>query len=81
MIRFTHFNNYKKMESILTLVFGFSSSALIFHTFNISVTNIKSIEGIAFCYCLLFFIYVWNNLFTSQRQQKPQSKTTMDSIV
>ena len=69
------------MESILALVFGFCSSALVFHTFTISVTNIKSIEGVVFCYCLIFFTYVWNNLFTSQRQQKPQSKTNMDSNV
>lgn len=71
------------MESIVALLFGFCSSALVFHTFNVTFTNIKSIEGVLFCYCMILFTYVWNHLFTSERisERQTQSKTNMDSMV
>ncbi len=72
------------MESILSLVFGFCSSALVFHTFNILVPNIKSIEGIIFLFIWILFTYIWNLLFSSKRNKQypeSQSKTEFDSMV
>jgi hypothetical protein len=76
------------MESILSLFFGFCSSALVFHTFNILVPNIKSIEGILFIILWFVFTYIWNLLFSSKRNKHSitnsselQSKTQFDSMV